>query len=113
MHKIFHNVETEKQIDYFHFKYPAIIKKILDYLKIGLSDRINLLTPFSSNELSWQVGESANQHNNIITIGIQLNPFNLYKVIEKGPETYDPSAKEFREFWGDQAQLRRYLKYII
>lgn len=87
-----------------------IVKKILNYLKEGLSDRLDMMVPILNSDSHWEIGGPINRCDNSVLIGFNFNQFNLYKIIEKGPPTYDPAAEHFREFWGKQAELRRYEK---
>lgn len=44
-----------------------------------------------------------------IIIGLILNPEHAYKLVDKGPDASEvEAAEEFRKFWGDKSELRRF-----
>lgn len=93
--RIFDGADSKRRLDYLHFQYPVVRTEIVNKLKQGLNDRVHFLIPLTTG-------------NESVTIGINFNYFNMNKVVEKGPPTYDPAAQEFREFWGERAELRRF-----
>lgn len=84
------------KIDYHNLVYAHLRKIVLAVLRKGLSDRVNSIVPISQNE------------SNDLVIGIILNPENAFSIVDKGPQSNEPEAEEFRKFWGDKAEIRRF-----
>nr|XP_031858971.1 uncharacterized protein CI109_005639 [Kwoniella shandongensis]KAA5526043.1 hypothetical protein CI109_005639 [Kwoniella shandongensis] len=83
-------------------EYPSntdvAVTSIAKILRQGLSDRAKLVqvTPSASDEST-------------LTIGIVFNPDHATRVIDIGPSSGEPEkAEEFRNLWGDKAELRRF-----
>lgn len=56
----------------------------------------------------WTVNSPALKPEKSLQIGITLNPDNAFDILDKGPQANEESSKEFRDFWGDKASLRRF-----
>ena len=80
-------------------------------LKHGLADRINLM----SIELPSKIGiplrssEKLTKEHYRVQIGLLLNPEKVNRSVDHGPSAEDKkSAADFRKFWGEKAELRRF-----
>ena len=90
----------------------AFSQYLIKLLKRSLGPRIVLIQQELINWLNkrWLIDHEAADPNKqqAITFGILLNPENAFSSIDKGPAADGPEAKEFREFWGDKSELRRF-----
>lgn len=87
---------SDDKINFHNLSYPHLRKMIMAVLRRGLGNRVSSIVPISqalSNELD---------------IGIILNPDNAYNIVEKGPQSNEPEAEDFRKFWGNKAEIRRF-----
>lgn len=57
---------------------------------------------------SWTVNSPVLKPDKSLQIGITLNPDNAFDILDKGPQANEESSKEFRDFWGSKASLRRF-----
>ncbi|KAF7731786.1 hypothetical protein EC973_008301 [Apophysomyces ossiformis] len=86
-------------------------KKIGEVMKRGLSNRAELISVQYTAPATWQISESAPSFdgNVTITVGLVLNSDNAARLVDQGPDAQQvQEAKEFREFWGKKAELRRF-----
>lgn len=84
------------KIDFHNATYPHLRKLVMNVLRKGLNDRVTSLVPISqSNSLE-------------LIIGLILNPENAFSIVDKGPQSNEPEADEFRKFWGEKAEIRRF-----
>ncbi|GFR09020.1 nucleolar protein 6 [Trichonephila clavata] len=98
-----------KQLNYGENVVAALFPIILDVLKKGLSNRIISMDVIKASATPWSINEIPPSPNlGQVTIGFLLNPEVPFSNIEKGPVADDPEAKEFRKFWGDRSELRRF-----
>lgn len=87
---------NESKIDFHNLTYPNLRKIVMDVLRKGLSNRVSAITPVSR----------CNNHE--LIVGIVLNPENAFNIVDKGPQSNEPEAQEFRKFWGEKAEIRRF-----
>ncbi|GIY22975.1 nucleolar protein 6 [Caerostris extrusa] len=76
----------------------------------GLNNRILLFDIIKSSVSPWSVNEAPpNPNSGEVIIGFLLDPDSPFSNIEMGPLADDQeAAKEFRKFWGDRSELRRF-----
>lgn len=84
------------KIDYHNLVYPHLRKLVLSVLRKGLGDRVTSIVPVSLN------------NNKELVIGIIMNPEFAFGIVDKGPQSNEPEAEEFRKFWGSKAEIRRF-----
>ncbi len=80
-------------------------------LSTGLGDRIRLLHVKSPPILPWDgtTPQKATKSLHQVQIGLLLDPENINRTVDRGPSAEDKvAAAEFRGFWGDKAELRRF-----
>lgn len=71
---------------------------------------VELIAP-STKKRKSPVGASVTIAENLckLWVGVVLDPENASRLVDIGPSSDDDTlAKEFREFWGDRAELRRF-----
>lgn len=80
-------------------------------LSTGLGDRIRLLHLQQPPMLPWDTTALQNPTNGLhpVHVGLLLNPEHVSRTVDRGPSAEDRvAAAEFRRFWGDKADLRRF-----
>jgi U3 small nucleolar RNA-associated protein 22 len=90
--------------------HPGVAQPVFDLLAQGLGNRVSMINVSSSLSPPWPVDSSrSKQASRDILIGLQLDPNNASRTVERGPPAEEAqAAATFREFWGDNAQLRRF-----
>ena len=77
----------------------------------GLGDRVNLIDLKFGREWPCTIDESKPQQSHIdeIVIGMLVNADKVDRAIDKGPSAEETEkAANFRKFWGEKAELRRF-----
>ncbi|GFX25918.1 nucleolar protein 6 [Trichonephila clavipes] len=98
-----------KLLNYGENIVAALFPTVLDVLRKGLNNRIISMDVIKTSATPWSVSEIPPSPNlGQVTVGFLLNPEVPFSNIEKGPVADDPEAKEFRKFWGDCSELRRF-----
>ncbi|XP_045776037.1 nucleolar protein 6 isoform X2 [Maniola jurtina] len=82
-------------------------------LRKGLGERVNLILQIVEADFSWDVTrtvEKARKNGYVenLLFGFILNPENAMNLVDKGPPANLPEAEEFRVFWGNKSELRRF-----
>ncbi|KAL2091865.1 hypothetical protein ACEWY4_011663 [Coilia grayii] len=83
---------------------------LLSLLQRGLGERIHLLVHSLPPSPEWPVTSEPLKHKEQppLSFGLLLNPEHLASALEKGPPADSPKAAEFRQLWGERAELRRF-----
>ncbi|OLL22674.1 U3 small nucleolar RNA-associated protein 22 [Neolecta irregularis DAH-3] len=86
------------------------IAKIEDVIRKTLLDRVSLISIRSATIPTWRLNEVTPSYNNrALDVGFILNPERCDRIVERGPSADNrEAAEEFRTFWGDKADLRRF-----
>eukprot|EP00111_Clytia_hemisphaerica_P000734 TCONS_00002157-protein len=101
--------ENNKLISYGGNARPILLEKMSEILRRGLDERITSLFMKPSPLVQWSVNESCpDSSKGPITVGVCLNASNYDNVLIMGPPADQPQAKEFRAFWGEKSELRRF-----
>ncbi|CAH2087303.1 unnamed protein product [Euphydryas editha] len=79
----------------------------------GLSNRVDLIQQIVEADFSWSVKKKLDKakkegYKEKLMFGFILNPENAMNIVDKGPPANMPEAEEFRAFWGDKSELRRF-----
>lgn len=81
-------------------------------LRRALGDRvqlINIKTVENSDETAWKLTSSPPSGPSTLLVGVLFNTANMARQVDQGPSVEDKqAAKEFRKFWGQKAELRRF-----
>ncbi|XP_050422991.1 nucleolar protein 6 [Adelges cooleyi] len=85
------------------FQFQQIIEPLL---LSSLGDRVDEIC-FDIIQDPADVGTILKPFSNFL-IGLRLNPGKAFSVVERGPTANLPEAKEFRSFWGEKSELRRF-----
>jgi len=104
-------VKTEQQniIDYGG-NWSALIPKVIPtVLKKGLDKRIQRLIMKPSEALEWSISSGTpSACERVYWFGLDLDTEFSSNAIIMGPPADQPDAKEFRSFWGEKSELRRF-----
>ena len=88
------------------------IERIYELLIQGMGDRVELIHIKAPGAKPWSISDHAPvkcDQDVKIDIGLLLRPENTSRLVDHGPSAEDSKASmEFREFWGDKAELRRF-----
>ncbi|XP_073445908.1 nucleolar protein 6 isoform X1 [Dendrobates tinctorius] len=88
----------------------ATLPFILSVLEKGLDQRVVLVSHAPMQKPEWDIREEPAQHKDIgaLTVGLMLTADFFSSVLEKGPAADNPEAAEFKSFWGEKSELRRF-----
>ncbi|XP_012215234.2 nucleolar protein 6 [Linepithema humile] len=98
----------DNKINYGPDKRSQAIKIFVEVLEKGLGHRINRLCVLPSDSKEWDCTNNAPNDIGKLIIGLELNPETCFNIVDKGPEANLPEAADFRKFWGDKSELRRF-----
>ncbi|KAM6470906.1 nucleolar protein 6 [Liasis olivaceus] len=88
----------------------AILPFFLRLLERGLDRRLVLLAHQLPQTQPWSIGMDPPKHKDVssLAFGLLLNLDFAISVLERGPEADRDEATEFRQFWGERSELRRF-----
>ncbi|XP_058808859.1 nucleolar protein 6 [Phymastichus coffea] len=102
-----HSTESDK-LNYGTNKYVQSVKLILKLLEKGLTSRVSIISVLPHKVREWGINEEMPNDLERLYIGIQLDPTRAFYNVEKGPVANLPEAKQFRAFWGNKCEIRRF-----
>lgn len=86
-------------------------KEVFASLSRGLNHRVRLVHIQLPEESSWALNSETDRIDlkSNLRVGLIVDPANANRAIDRGPSAEDTEeAAEFRQFWGDKAELRRF-----
>ncbi|XP_053148481.1 nucleolar protein 6 isoform X2 [Hemicordylus capensis] len=88
----------------------ATLPFLITLLERGLAQRILLLTHTLPQIPPWPISAEPPKHKDggPLSFGLLLSPDFATSILEKGPTADRPEAVEFRQFWGERSELRRF-----
>ncbi|XP_008164588.2 nucleolar protein 6 isoform X1 [Chrysemys picta bellii] len=88
----------------------AALPFVTSLLARGLAERVLLLTHSLPQAPQWPISAEPPKHKDAghLSFGLLLTPEFAAGILEKGPEADRPEAAEFRKFWGEKSELRRF-----
>ncbi|XP_067320780.1 nucleolar protein 6 isoform X2 [Anolis sagrei] len=88
----------------------ATLPFLLRLLERGLGRRIVLLTHTLPQTPPWSINADPPKHRDAgsLSFGLLLSLDFATSILERGPEADRPEAMEFRQFWGQRSELRRF-----
>lgn len=97
---------------------PFFINQVITLLTRGLGDRVELIQHEYRNygAMKWSLDEkrpSISKTFKNINIGLILDPTHMLETIIRGPSADQQVADEFKKFWGDKSELRRFQEGAI
>ena len=85
------------------------IKRITSILQRALTTRVTLISVTSSEHQTISVSTSKSLEAITLTLGVLIDPESGRRLVDHGPPASDnAAASQFRSFWGDKAELRRF-----
>ncbi|XP_070599757.1 nucleolar protein 6 isoform X2 [Erythrolamprus reginae] len=93
----------------------AVLPFFLSLLERGLGRRLELLAHQLPQTQPWLIHEGPPKHKDVssLSFGLLLNLDFASSVLERGPEADQNEAVEFRQFWGERSELRRFQDGVI
>ena len=86
-------------------------QRVHKVLSTGLGDRIKLLNIKPPPSHAWDAISPQRSTKDLyqVQVGLLLDPENISRTVDRGPSAENKlAAAEFRRFWGDKAELRRF-----
>ncbi|XP_033188012.1 nucleolar protein 6 Mat89Ba [Bombus vancouverensis nearcticus] len=102
------NSSDKDKLDYGPNYRAQAIKILCNTLKEGLANRVHQICVLPNESSEWECTEDNCDNIGKIFIGLELNPEYCFNIVDKGPEANLPEAIEFRNFWGEKSELRRF-----
>ncbi|DBA04390.1 TPA: hypothetical protein N0F65_009986 [Lagenidium giganteum] len=85
------------------------MRKLQRLIARALTDRVDHVRPVLELSEDWTLNELPSPALRKVAIGLRINPDNVSRIVDKGPSTDDVDASaEFRRFWKNQSELRRF-----
>lgn len=91
-------------MDFCNFKLCIIFS----ILRQGLGKRIFSITLIQNEKSSWPINSQHCIKGDTISLGLILNNEFSIEILDKGPEANTAEAEEFKMFWGNKSELRRF-----
>jgi len=85
------------------------VVSLINNLGKGLGERVTSLAAVGGTR-AWRVGEKIKLS---IQVGVRFDPTKYWQPATQGPEASSKDAQDFREFWGDRSQLRRFQDGVV
>lgn len=74
------------------------------------------MMPLTPSMPSWNIDKKCPKFEPCLSFGLILNAESASDVVDKGPQHDEEGAEQFKIFWGDKSELRRfndgYVKYL-
>uniref|UniRef100_A0A8B9FKR7 Nucleolar protein 6 n=1 Tax=Amazona collaria TaxID=241587 RepID=A0A8B9FKR7_9PSIT len=88
----------------------AALPFIVSLLVRGLSGRALLVVHSLPQTPEWPIDAEPPKHKDVgpLTFGLLFYPDFAASMLEKGPQADHPEALDFRTFWGEKSELRRF-----
>ncbi|XP_054139377.1 nucleolar protein 6 [Melozone crissalis] len=88
----------------------AALPFVVSLLARGLSQRAQLVAHSLPQIPEWAIDADPPKHKDVgpLTFGLLFVPEFAASTLEKGPQADHPEALEFRTFWGEKSELRRF-----
>ncbi|CAG5125475.1 unnamed protein product [Candidula unifasciata] len=103
---------SQKEMDLGGHLNILLSQHIQIQLSKALDRRICLVQPLLSVSRKWNISDEPYSFNeeNHLTFGLVLDATCAFNILDKGPlgNPGNPEAKEFREFWGEKSEPRRF-----
>ena len=101
--------EKKRRLDWYDWS-TALSHSIPALLSRGLSKRATRVTAFLSPLADWAVSATPTPSlHRTLTVGLCLDPPHAQSLVDHGPPADDAErVQEFKELWGQKAELRRF-----
>lgn len=85
-----------------------VARSVCSILRKGLGTRVALLSALLDRTTEWNLNSAPPAQKSNLVLGIVLSSPDFYRLVDRGPPADSPEAAEFREFWGEKSELRRF-----
>ncbi|KAH9490986.1 Nucleolar protein 6 [Bulinus truncatus] len=101
---------TFKEIDFCGHSAIVLSHYMLQILLKALDKRVSLIQAQTFTCPEWKITEEAFSYDSMkyLTFGLILNVSSAFNILDKGPPADIIDAKEFRDFWGEKSEMRRF-----
>ena len=89
----------------------ALLSSLISIIRRGLGDRSRAVTVLHPSSTFRPTSQAHPSSPDIIFIGIIHNPQHAFHLVDHGPAASDQdqvALEQFRDFWGDKSELRRF-----
>ena len=90
-----------------NYGHKSRVDQICQCLSKGLGQRVKLTAYKSSPSEPWALQQEPSSKQKF-ALGFSFNAPAAWEVLDKGPAADDPQSAEFRAFWGEKSELRRF-----
>lgn len=66
------------------------------------------MMPIEEPVSSWCINTEPSRVSEHLILGLVLNPEKAFEPLDKGPQANEEEAEDFRNFWGEKSELRRF-----
>ncbi|KAF7800159.1 hypothetical protein EIP86_011405 [Pleurotus ostreatoroseus] len=91
--------------------YNALLATLVSTLRKGLGNRVKAIGVLHNTSESRPLSQAHPSNSPIVYVGLVLDTEHAFRLVDHGPAADNPDAslaEEFRAFWGDKAELRRF-----
>ncbi|KAK7480029.1 hypothetical protein BaRGS_00028762 [Batillaria attramentaria] len=101
---------AERLLDHGGHYVATVTPSLLDLLSQGLGDRVELIQLQLPVPSVWSVSEDPppGVSEGTLTFGVLLHETNALRLLDRGPPANSQEAVDFRQFWGEKSELRRF-----
>ncbi|KAI0079174.1 Nrap protein [Panus rudis PR-1116 ss-1] len=92
-------------------QYNALLASMSSNLRKALGNRARAVVMLHPTGQSWPVSQMHPPNHPVVYVGLILDTEHAFRLVDHGPSAEEAEtavAKNFREFWGDKAELRRF-----
>ncbi|CAG5059007.1 unnamed protein product [Parnassius apollo] len=109
---VLNKVPNTSKINYGVNQLALVTDTIYDLLSRGLGNRVDLILQLVEADFSWPVNKNVDKikhgYEEKLSFGLVLNSVNVTNIVDRGPPANLPESEEFRAFWGEKSELRRF-----
>ncbi|OCH85324.1 Nrap protein [Obba rivulosa] len=91
--------------------YNALVSTLVSTLRRGLGNRAKAIAVLHPSSQPRLLSNAQPANSSVVYVGLVLDTEHAFRLVDHGPTAAEQEtevAKEFREFWGDKAELRRF-----
>lgn len=101
---------SERLVDHGGHLVATVMPSLMDLLAQGFGDRVELIQFQLPTPHLWPVSDDPPLQDSecTLTFGLLLHETNALRLLDRGPPANSAEAVEFRQFWGDKSELRRF-----
>ncbi|CAN8001209.1 unnamed protein product, partial [Ixodes hexagonus] len=89
-------------------KTQPVASTVCSLLRKGLGKRVSLVSTRPTTTGEWGLHQEPPSTESAVAVGLLLDADHCYALVDRGPPADSADAPEFRAFWGDRSELRRF-----